>query len=175
MVNWSSIFDEMQIAKGASETEVIAFAKDFALPLSEKEIAEVRADLLKSKMDVERYDPSKWIIPSKPLPESFLKFLMWNNGGWCRTGKREFGFLGTSDLRGYTLAYLFPEWMPSAIPFALNGGGVFYVFDMREEPQNGEYPILIANAGNLGYEDAKVVAQSFIEVCSGRTNVEDFL
>ncbi|HEX8177235.1 MAG TPA: SMI1/KNR4 family protein [Pyrinomonadaceae bacterium] len=175
MIDWTSVFDETQVAKGATGAEGAAFAKDFALPLSENEIAEIKADLLKAKIDVQLYDPAKWVLPNKPLPETFLNFLTWNNGGWCRKGEREFGFLGIPDLRSYTLAYMFPAFMPEAVPFALNGGGVFYVFDMREEPDGGEYPILISASGNLGYEDAKVVAQSFIEVCSGTTNIEDYL
>lgn len=172
MIDWISIFDETQIARGASESEVASLARDFSRPLSEKEIVEIRADLLKTKTDIQLYDPAKWFLPSKPLPESFLNFLTWNNGGWCRTGEREFGFLSTPDLRDYTLAYMFPSFMPGAIPFALNGGGIFYVFDMREESRNGEYPILTAASGNLGYEDAKVVGESFVEVCQGTINIE---
>jgi hypothetical protein len=70
---------------------------------------------------------------------------------------------------------MFPEWMQGAIPFALDGGGVFYVFDMREKAKNGEYPILISEAGNLGYHDAKLIANSFLEVCQGTINVEELL
>ena len=70
---------------------------------------------------------------------------------------------------------MFPEWMPGAIPFALNGGGVFYVFDMRQQPQNGEYPILMAEAGTLDFEYAKLIGNSFLEVCQGTTNIEDLL
>jgi len=175
MIDWISIFDEAQIAKGASEDEIACFVTEFPKPLSETELATTKTDLLKLKLDIEVYNPAKWILPNKPFPPSFLNFLSWNNGGWCRKGEREFGFLATFDFREYMLAYMFPEWMESAVPFALNGGGVFYVFDMREEPINGEYPILITKAGNQGYHDAKLIADSFVEACSGTTNIEDLL
>ena len=34
---------------------------------------------------------------------------------------------------------------------------------MRKGPVEGEYPVLYVGAGNLGYEDAVMVASSFVE------------
>ena len=45
------------------------------------------------------------------------------------------------------LAYELPEYMPNAVSFAMDGSGNHYMFDMREEPINGEYPILFAHSG----------------------------
>lgn len=175
MIDWNLIFDEVKLSKGASEPEIADFVKEFPMPLSEREIEKIRNDLRKINLDAEVYDPAKWSLPNKPFPLSFLDFLTWNNGGWCRTGEREFGFFSTADLREYTLAYMFPEWMKDAVPFALDGGGVFYVFDMRREAKNGEYPILTTAAGNQGYDDAVLIADSFIEACSGNINIEELL
>lgn len=175
MIDWNSIFDDVQISKGASELEIETFVNEFSLSLSEREIESVNADFLKINLDTEIYDPAKWTFPNKPFPPSFLNFLTWNNGGWCRKGEREFGFFSTRDIREYTFAYMFPEWMKDSVPFALNGGGVFYVFDMREKSKNGEYPILITAAGNQGYHDAVLIADTFIEACSGNTNIEELL
>jgi hypothetical protein len=175
MIDWPTIFDDWEIQKGASEEEIEIFAKTFNSPLSEKEIAEIQTNLLKINLDIKEYNPGNWTLPNRSFPPSFLDFLTWNNGGWCRTGEREFGFLATFDLREYTLAYMFPEWMPGAVPFALDGGGVFYIFDMREESQNGEYPILVSGAGNLDYEYAKSIGNSFLEVCQGTTDIGGLL
>ena len=175
MIEWASIFDDFQIEKGASEDEIAAFAKNFAAPLSAQDINDIRASTPENLSADELCNQSIWRLPNKPFPKSFLHFLMWSNGGWCRRGEREFQFLGTADLRTYTLIYQFPRYLPDAIPFALNGGGVFYVFDMREDPQNGEYPILGAAAGVLDYEESKFLAHSFIEVCRGTTDIEEIV
>jgi hypothetical protein len=36
-----------------------------------------------------------------------------------------------------------------------------------------EYPILFTAAGNLGYDDAVLVADSFLEACKGTTDPGD--
>jgi len=63
--------------------------------------------------------------------------------------------------------------MPDSLPFAFDGYGDFYLFDMRRDPVEGEYPILFILSGNLGYEDAIIVATSFVEACNGTTNPSD--
>lgn len=123
-------------------------------------------------------EPERWILPQLPLPEEFLSFLGWCDGGWTRTGDREFGFFGLDDPRGgireMTLAYQFPHYMPGALPFALNGCGCFYIFDMRHPSQNGHYPILASHSGNLGWNEDECwhVADSFQHACEGSVNIE---
>jgi hypothetical protein len=72
--------------------------------------------------------------------------------------------------------------MPAALPFAFNGGGVFYLFDMREPADaDGEYPVVAAHAGNLGWAghdecyppECWPVADGLAQACRGRTNIED--
>jgi len=73
------------------------------------------------------------------------------------------------------LAYHIPQYMPDALPIAFNGGGVFYLLDMREPACEGEYPIVCASSGYLGWEPRawRLVAPSFLEACRGTVNVED--
>lgn len=61
------------------------------------------------------------------------------------------------------MGYDFPQYMPGALPFASDGDGGFYVFDMRHAAIEGEYPVLTVEAGNLGYDDdaAQFLASSF--------------
>ena len=73
------------------------------------------------------------------------------------------------------LAYLFPQFMPGAVPFALNGGGLFYMFDMRNPAADSEYPIICCPAGCLDFHDAIVIAESFLSACMGEENIEDLL
>lgn len=107
--------------------------------------------------------------------------LRWSNGGWCRNGEREFGFFPTDhptgSVREMLLAYCLPEVMPSALPFAFNGGGVFYLFDMRKEAKNDEFPIVCSHVGSIGWDldDYVVVADSFLAACQGKVDVENLL
>jgi hypothetical protein len=53
--------------------------------------------------------------------------------------------------------------MPEACPIGMDGGGGFYLLDMRLTLPDGDYPVLWAHAGNLGFEEAMPLAQSFNE------------
>jgi hypothetical protein len=73
------------------------------------------------------------------------------------------------------LAYHLPEYMPGGLPFAFNGGGTFYLFDMREGAVHGEYPVVCSHAGNLGWgpDACFLVASSFEVACRGQVNVDE--
>ncbi|MEU0558103.1 SMI1/KNR4 family protein [Dactylosporangium sp. NPDC006015] len=130
-------------------------------------------------------DASRWQLPERPLPPRYLALLAWSGGGDFGNGERclqLFPIDGPSGVRAMTLAYHLPEYMPGALPFAFNGGGVFYLFDMRE-PANadGEYPVVAAHAGNLGWAtheecyppECWPVADDLAQACRGRTNIEE--
>ncbi len=68
------------------------------------------------------------------------------------------------------LSYEFPEYMEGAVPIAFDGGGTFYLFDMRAEPKDGEYPVFFAGSGALFWEDAIHVCNSFDEMIEGTTD-----
>ncbi|MCE9531488.1 MAG: SMI1/KNR4 family protein [Planctomycetes bacterium] len=184
-MNWPTLFDESQPNPGASDADIDRFVAAIGQPLSAAEIAEVNrsqqnphavGDPLHARY--RPFDPSIWLMPNRPLPADYLSFLRWSNGGWCRTGEREFGFFPTVDpkggVRAMMLAYHVPQYMPGALPFAFNGGGVFYLFDMRAATAEN-YPVVCASAGNLGWgkEECWLVADSFLEACQGDSNVED--
>lgn len=121
------------------------------------------------------FDPRKWQIPAKPLPASFLDFLKWSNGGAFINGDQKFDpIFSTKTLRDYLVSYAVPQYMPEALPFAFDGGGNFYLFDMRSDSASGEHPVLFTATGNLGYDDAVLVADSFLETCKGTTDRRDF-
>jgi hypothetical protein len=185
-VKWASVFDESQPNPGASDADIDRFVATIGQPLSPTEVADINrtqqnpfpeSDPLHSAY--RPFDPSSWLMPNRPLPADYLAFLRWSNGGWCRSGEREFGFFPTSNptggVRAMTLAYHVPQYMPGALPFAFNGGGVFYLFDMREAARTGNYPVIAASAGALGWGENGfwVVADSFLAACQGSSNVED--
>jgi hypothetical protein len=182
MTDWDSIFEKVYPIPGASQEDIDMFVSSVLAPLTENEIVEINAgqrnpfppshSLYNSYRP---FDPRQWILPTLPLPFSYLNFLAWSNGPECVNGERSFGFLSTHEVRDYLLAYHIPEYMPLALPFALNGGGVFYLFDMRQKTEDGEYPIVVSHAGNLDWEDARFIAVSLVEACCGQTDIEDIL
>ncbi|MET7402661.1 SMI1/KNR4 family protein [Dactylosporangium sp. NPDC005572] len=125
-------------------------------------------------------DARRWRVPGRPPPASYLTWLSWSNGGVFGNGERWFQLLpvdGPGGVRAMLLAYELPEYMPGALPFALNGGGVFYLFDMRAPADaDGEYPVVASHAGNLGWntdDECWLVADRLEQACRGRTNVEE--
>lgn len=104
MVDWSSVFDEVSAAPGASDAEIERFVTTIGQPLSLDEIAEINRSQQNPfpednalKTAYRPFDPSLWIMPAKPLPKSYLSLLRWSNGGWSRSGEREFGWFPTND------------------------------------------------------------------------------
>ncbi len=180
MIDWTTVFEEANPRPGASEAEIAQLAAVGA-PLSAAELDRInrtqsnpypRSDPLHARW--RPFDPSAWRMPDRPLPPSFLSFLRWSNGGHFSNGERHFQMFGTG-LRSMLLSYQVPEYMPGVLPFAFNGGGVFYLFDMREPAsKDGEYPILCASAGCLDFDPyySPKVADTFLDACRGRVNIE---
>ena len=73
------------------------------------------------------------------------------------------------------LAYHLPQYMPGALPFAFNGAGTFYLFDMRRAAKRGEYPVVCARAGHLswGPKACATIAASFEAACRGAEDVDE--
>lgn len=182
-IDWTNAFKIRYPATGASDQILSeALPASFA-PLTNEELATIAGtqtnpfpphDPLYSQY--RPFDAGQWQLPSKPLPPSYLDFLRWSNGGSFFNDDRHFDpFLECQELRQFLLGHHVPQYMPNAVPFALDGSGYVYLFDMRREPVNGEYPILFTSLGNLRYNQAKQVGTAFVEVCSGVTNPQDEL
>ena len=160
MFEWASIFDEVQRAEPASEQDVSELRSYLCSPLTDIERSEIAVQINPFRQSTPEYTawlpvtPTKWRLPECDLPNDFKDFLRWSNGGWARTGEREFGFFGIAGIRDYMLRYLFPEYLPGAVPFAFNGGGIFYAFDVRHAPEDGEFPIIAVASGVLDIADS---------------------
>ncbi len=180
-IKWNNIFDEVLVNNGASDDEIATFIATVSNPLSREEQDCIRqeqcnpfpaADPLYSTW--RPFDPGEWSIPSKPFPGAYLHLLKWSNGAECRTGDRWFQFFPANDIgngvRAMLLTYHLPQYMPGAMPFAFDGGGIFYLFDMHTQAKDGEYSIVCSTSGSLGFGDA-VIADSFVEACQGQQDV----
>ncbi|QDU94092.1 SMI1/KNR4 family protein [Lignipirellula cremea] len=138
-VDWEAIFQDITKESPATNDD-IAFLQEAALaPLTEDEIVEINATQNPYPAsnplynEYEPFDPTGWVIPQRKFPDSFVDCLRWSNGGNFVNGEREFGMFGPEEIRQYLLSYQLPEYMPGAVPFALDGGGGFFLFDMRNE------------------------------------------
>lgn len=132
------------------------------VPLVDRLIGEpLNDDERKEITERELSDPVNWQMPSRPLPESYLSFLAWSNGGLFIKGDREFAMFGAEELREYLLTYELPARCPNAVAFAADGLGGLLAFDMRADAVNGEYPILHFTADEYEFVAATHVAESF--------------
>ncbi len=180
--DWSALFAESHPEAGAGEETIARLLKTHGAPLSDEEIARVFASQTNPFHASDPmyatwrpFDPERCALPQRPLPPAYLDFLRFSNGGSFRNGKRWFdAFLTTDQVRSYLIDYHIPEYLPGAWPFAMDGSGDFYLFDMRAEAgAQGEYPVLFAHAAALGYDEARVVAASFEAACRGTTDPAD--
>ncbi|MFO0938845.1 MAG: SMI1/KNR4 family protein [Gemmataceae bacterium] len=155
--DWPRLFSRYEIQDtrpGLNPDYIPLVDRLIAEPLSNDERAEIESRATS--------DPQNWVMPSRPLPPSYLSLLAWSNGGLFVDGEQEFDLLGAQELREYLLQYEFPANLPGAVPFASDGNGGFYFIDTRNEcTSNGEYPILHCRAGRYTFDDAEAVADSF--------------
>jgi hypothetical protein len=180
-IDWAKVFKTTYPAAGVSESALSEALATLFAPLSDEELGVIASSQTNPFPPSDPlygqyrpFDASQWQLPSKPLPPSYLAFLHWSNGGSFFNDDRHFDpFLACQELRQYMLGYHIPQYLPNAFPFALNGSGYVYLFDMRQEPVEGEYPVLFTNLGNLRYEQSKEIDTSFVGVCSGTTNPQD--
>jgi hypothetical protein len=180
-IRWETVFSQLFPVNGATAADLSDLAATIGKPLSEEEARAVNASQSNPFPETDPlhaaykpFDPQRWRFPSRPLPLSYVDFLKWSNGGSFVNGERCFDpFFSTPELRSYLVGYHVPQYMPESLPFAFDGCGDFYLFDMRRDPADGEYPILFTLAGNLSYEGAVFVTSSFVEACKGTTNPAD--
>lgn len=185
-MEWASVFSMAHPRPGATGAVLEEFVAEVARPMSAAEVRE-RTDAQRNPFPKgdrlysawQPFDPAAWVIPHRPLPAAYLSLLRWSDGGEYGNGERWFQFfpcLGARHgVRAMMLAYELPQYMPGAVPIAFNGGGTFYLLDLRLPAVAGEYPIVCAHAGYLGWESRAqcVVADTLEAACRGTVNVDD--
>lgn len=187
-MDWSAVFEYGEPWPGATQQQLADFVTQLSQPLTEHDIADVLSCHSNPYPSGHRLHaswqplaPRRWRMPERPPPPSYLALLAWSDGGNFGNDERELQLFSTHEVREMALCYHVPEYMPGALPFAFNGGGVFYLFDLREPADaEGEYPVVATEAGNIGwstYEECYPpqcwpVADSLEQTCCGRTNIE---
>ena len=172
---WGKLFESAAIhnrKKLPSKNEFDDMLNKWHSKLSNEEEA-----TLKGHMTLDEIESSSSYFADKIFPMSYLNFLRFCDIDEMENGNRYFQFLSLKESREYTIAYIFPKWQNGGVTFAMNGGGVHYVFDMRKESTHGEYPIYAVSSGNQGWDNdqAFFLGNSFIEVITATANVEDVM
>ena len=95
------------------------------------------------------------------LPPEHLEILQESNGVtyWLPTHEKEIQFLSTVEIDDHFSAYKFEQFMPGAIPFAMDGSSNFLVYDGRST--SGSSPVFLAAANNLGWDETSEIAADF--------------
>ncbi len=179
-MDFKSIYNKEYIKKpGATQTEIEEFVNTWNVDLSSEEIDEINSRQKNPFRKGDKYydlykpfDPRLWSFPKRELPSDYLEFLKYSNGGEFANGDRYLQFFSTNEFREMNIAYELPEYMKLAVSFAMDGCGNHLLFDMRECHKNNDYPILASHSGNLGYEDSKLIAVGFKELCIGTKSID---
>lgn len=174
LTDWDQVFPEiLERNAGATPGEIAQLIESIAAPLSEAELISINQSQQnpfqpghQSYDSYRPFDPRLWRLPSPALPEDYLSLLQWCNGGVLRSKGLYFGPLfSTTEVRGYMLAYHIPEYMPDAIPIGMNGGGDFYMYDMRaREPAPA---LFLVDSAIQCFKDAKLLGTSLRCICTG--------
>ncbi|WP_010243273.1 SMI1/KNR4 family protein [Acetivibrio cellulolyticus] len=165
---WDKAF-EKEYSKNPATTqqEFQVFLNTWNDDITDKELAEIDERL--------QSNACNWRFPKRNFPESYISFLQYSNGGEFENGDKYFQFFNIFEIRDINIAYHIPKYMEFAVSFAMDGNGNHYLFDMRHPPQSGEYPILAASSGNLGYDDCRLIGNSFLQVCSEKISIDEIL
>lgn len=119
----------------------------------------------------------KWLksnsFPSYSLSQDYLSLMHESNGGDYVNGEREYQFLALGEVVEYYEAYMFSEFMPYAFPFAMDGCGNFYIFNLRAE----DSCVYAISAGNMGWEKDECyrIAGSFRECLAQKELWQEYI
>lgn len=112
-------------------------------------------------------------FPKYSLPQDYLDLMYESNGGDYVYGEREYQFLTFEEVAEYYEAYMFSEFMPYAFPFAMDGCGNFYIFNLRTE----DGCVYTVSAGNMGWEKDECyrIAGSFRECLAQKKLWDEYI
>lgn len=105
------------------------------------------------------------------LPSEFYDWWQKSNGADIFFGFKELQFFSIIEILGEDI-YELKKYMPNSIPVCMDGNGNICVAKIVQERISGYY---IANCGDLGWDEAKFVAKSLVELINDQVSPENRL
>jgi hypothetical protein len=174
---WPLVFGLAVARPGASQPQIEQLLDSIVQPLSEDEINRLENVLQRNPFPPgdpmrEKYvlsNAARLVMPRRRLPESYVDFLGWSNGGRFRNGMREMAIFPCAGVREMMLLGLFPAVVPGVVPFAKHKSD-YLGFDTAADPTSGEFPVVYVPHDN---PDPVRMASGFREFCEGTSDPEE--
>ena len=130
-----------------------------------EQIGEWHKEAPASDGDVTKIQAEVRLFVGHSIPEDYISFLRWANGGEGTIGGVYVSLWPTQELVQLNKDYQVDKWMPNALVIGTDGGSKAYIFDFRDQLK--EPPLYRKGFGDLlgGLEDeyATRIANSFTE------------
>ena len=110
-------------------------------------------------------------FPVCELPDTYIELLKESNGGDFTTGNRECQLFSTEETLQAYQTYNFSVYMPFAFPFAMDGCGNFYIFNLREKDDC----IYAVSAGDLEWDECHKIANDLIQCLSQKESLDEIM
>lgn len=127
--------------------------------------------------DAEISEIENWMkeqaFPRSVLPSALITLLRKSNGGDFTVGQREYQLFSTAEICKTYETYQFDLYMPFALPWAMDGCGNFYVFNLRGE----DAAVYAVSAGNMGWapDECFRIANNFEECLTQTIPLDDLM
>jgi hypothetical protein len=127
MHDWTRLFEVTRREPALAPLEARRQIEQLSAPLSASELAELAGVVGCPEEALRTQNP----VAQHGFPEELLDLYRWCDGGDLTVGDRRFEpLLRLGEIREYLLAYGVIHWLPGCIPFAMDGGGCFYLLDV---------------------------------------------
>ena len=110
-------------------------------------------------------------FPICELSHTYIELLNESNGGDFTIGNREYQLLSAEEALQAYQSYNFSIYMPFAFPFAMDGCGNFYIFNLREKDDC----IYAVSASDLEWEASCMIAENLIQCFRQKEALDDIL
>lgn len=110
-------------------------------------------------------------FPVCELPDTYIELLNESNGGDFTIGNREYQLFSAEETLQAYQSYNFPVYMPFAFPFAMDGCGNFYIFNLREKDDC----IYAVSSSDLEWDECHKIANNLMQCFGQKESLDDIL
>jgi len=129
--DWGRVFTEAIANPRLAQEELENQLEDLATEFTSSEKLDMARRLHMKPETVRLANP----VTEFGMPDDVLSFYRWCNGGEFAIGQRRFRpIFKMHEIRHYMIEYAVPHFMPTCVPFALDGKGNCYFLDLSTKP-----------------------------------------